>query len=78
MYLYDTRYNKDIISRFPIDGWLFPCWKCDMITSSKIPIFYDKKILYIPFCKHCQNTETPSSHLLHKDKVKYLIDHTLV
>ena len=64
-------------TRFPIEGWLFPCWECGNITSSKTPIFYDKKIVYVPFCRYCKHLDIPYD-LLHNFRIKYIVDCTLV
>ena len=71
MYLYDTRYNNNTISRFPIEGWIFPCWRCGEITSNTTVIFYNKKILYIPNCRHCKYSDI-ASNLIYKHKIIYI------
>ena len=53
MYLYDTRYDKESIERFPIEGWFFPCYHCSLISSNKITKPYERKIIYFPVCKKC-------------------------
>ena len=79
MYLYDTRYDKDIISRFPIEGWLFPCYHCGLISSNKIIMLCKKKIINFPVCKHCvqQNQKIIFGDILNS-KIKYLSDYNIV
>ena len=77
MYLYDTRYDEDTISRFPIQGWLFPCWGCGCVTSRKKPLFYDKKIVCIPFCRDCKHVDI-STDVIYRHLVKQITDHLLV
>jgi hypothetical protein len=62
MYLYDTRNEKDEISRFPIIGWFFPCLICGKIVGSKKKIlikkkFFNSKYLEVPCCKKCTINE---------------------
>ena len=45
MYLYDTRIGKSEIIRFPINGWLFPCLVCGIITGSKKNYYIKKNFL---------------------------------
>ena len=59
MYLYDTRNGNDEITRFPINGWFFPCLICGKIIGSKKKILYKKNIFYskyleVPCCKRCK------------------------
>ena len=58
MYIYDTRHDKDEITRFPIIGWFFPCFICGKIIGSNKKILYKKnffksKYLEVPCCKNC-------------------------
>jgi len=63
MYLYDTRNGNGEITRFPINGWLFPCLICGKIIGSKEKILYKKKFfklkyLEVPCCKKCKINES--------------------
>ncbi len=55
MYIYDTRY--DIYETLPLNGWLFPCFICNNITSNFITTkhCYNYKCITItiPLCKSC-------------------------
>ena len=71
MYLYDTRNRNDEITRFPINGWLFPCLICGKIIGSKEKILYKKnffklKYLEVPCCKKCRINE---NFILDKTKI---------
>jgi len=77
MYLYDTRYDDNTMSRFPIEGWLFPCWNCGEISSYKKPLFYNKKIIYVPHCKYCKYFDIPSQEIK-RYNIKFIPGHYLV
>ncbi len=79
MYLYDTRYNKNTITRFPIKGWLFPCYHCCTISSNKVIIFCKRKIVNFPVCNLCirNNIKITSKDIL-DHKILYLSDYELV
>ena len=79
MYLYDTRNDKDFISRFPLNGWFFPCIECARITSIKSPLFYNKKVIYIPFCKYCKYFNLSITYnSISPNKIKYITNYEIV
>lgn len=55
MYIYDTRYDK--YKTLPLNGWLFPCFICDNITSNFITTKYCYNCITItitiPLCNSC-------------------------
>ena len=55
MYLYDTRNENN--KSLPLNGWIFPCFKCNIITSKFIELDYICKNIIdkveVPLCKSC-------------------------
>lgn len=74
MYIYDTR-TKGNIDNLPLDGWFFPCTKCEDITG-----LFQKDSYYInccfavdvniPMCYKCIKIFKMNIEELNKEKVK--------
>lgn len=52
---YDTRRGiYDYEERFPIEGWLFPCFMCNSITSGRHYVYREDYYLAVPLCNTCE------------------------
>jgi len=58
MYWYDSRTTFWERSRFPRQGWIFPCYICLIPTSQSIKIKYGQQILEVYKCKNCHNCKS--------------------
>ena len=70
-YWYDTREGNNI-NRFPIQGWIFPCFFC-CIPTVKYTIILKHKIykdINIPCCDTCKNKQFKLKYL----DSRYILD----
>ena len=55
-YYYTPKDMEDLQERFPINGWMFPCYFCTIITMRyKYYKRFDNNNVKVPCCKTCLN-----------------------
>ena len=77
LYLYTPRAD----SKLPDDGWLQPCYNCDLVTSNNVflcKLYENKKkkyICYVYLCKSCEKQYKIKKNVIknRKELIKDLI-----